>query len=189
MKILFVLALSLCSLFVAAQESALIIVDVQEFYFEGGASELVNPIPAAKNAARLIEACRGKGIPVIHVKHKFEPGGDIHPLVAPAGGERVFTKSQVNAFVGTDLKLYLDSLDVKRVIICGMQTHMCVEAAVRASADFGYQVVLVHDACATKNVTWETVEVPAAMVHASTLGTLRNYAKILSTNEFLESIQ
>lgn len=189
MKILFVLALSLCSLFVAAQESALLVVDIQEFYFEGGASELVDPIPAAQNAAALIAACRSKGIPVIHIKHKFEPGGNIHPLVAPAGGEQVFAKSQVNAFVGTELKCCLDSLDVKRVIICGMQTHMCVEAAVRAAADYGYAVTLVHDACATKKVKWNAVEVAASMVHASTLATLKGYANIVSTQELVSAME
>ena len=168
---------------------ALLIVDVQDFYFAGGKSELVNPIPAAQNVAKLIEQFRAKGWLIVHVKHQAAEKDQIHELVKPIEGEEVFTKTNVNSFVGTQLQDYLRGQQVSKLVICGMQTHMCVEAAVRAGADYGYKVTLIHDACATKDLKWGDETIPAKMVHFSTLSTLKSYAKILSTEEYLKTIK
>jgi nicotinamidase-related amidase len=172
---------------IESSRTALLIIDIQYFYFPGGATELYEPQNAAEKAAELLIAFRQKGLPIVHVKHQFEPGGDIHSLVKPLDGEPVFVKKAVNSFVGTNLRDYLDSLKVKNVVICGMQTHMCVEAAVRAAADMGYKVTLIHDACATRTLTWDGMTIPSAQVQASTLATLKSYCKILSTSNFIEA--
>lgn len=163
----------------------LLIVDIQNFYFPGGKSELVNPVPAAQNAAKLLEHFRNNQLLVVHVGHQAAEGQEFYPLVKPAEGEAVFMKSTVNAFVGNGLLEYLQGQQVSKLVICGMQTHMCVEAAVRAAADYGFRVTLIHDACATKDLKWENQTIPAKMVHLSTLATLRSYAKVMSTKEFL----
>lgn len=168
---------------------ALLVVDIQDFYFAGGKSELVNPLPAALNAAKLVAEFRAKGWSVIFIKHQSQDQDQIHESVMPMEGEPVFTKTAVNSFVGTPLRDYLIDHKVSKLVVCGMQTHMCVEAAVRAGADYGYQVTLVHDACATKDLKWGDEIIPAKMVHLSTLATLRSYAKALSTDEYLESIK
>jgi len=168
-----------------SSKTALLIIDVQDFYFPGGASELVNPQAAANNAAILLAYFRSKGMPVIHIKHASETQSDIQSTVMPIDGEKIFTKSEVSAFNGTGLNDYLKSIGVKNLVICGMQTHMCVEGAVRAGYDLGYKITLVHDACATKDLKWGTEVVPARMVHLSTLATLKSYATVVSTEEFL----
>jgi nicotinamidase-related amidase len=167
--------------------TALLLIDIQYFYFPGGSSELNEPEKAAENASKLLFAFRQKGFPVVHVKHQAERGGDIHSLVKPLDGESVFVKKAVNSFVGTNLRGYLDSLNVKNIVICGMQTHMCVEAAVRAAVDMGYNVTLIHDACATRNLNWGDFTISSVQVHASTLATLKSYCKILSTSNFVEN--
>jgi len=168
---------------------ALLVVDIQDFYFAGGKSELVDPIPAAQNAAKLIEEFRAKGWLIVFIKHQSAEQDAIHSLVKPILGEEIFTKNSVNSFVGTQLQDYLFGQQVSKLVVCGMQTHMCVEAAVRASADLGLKVTLVHDACATKDLKWGNETIPAKMVHLSTLATLRSYAKILSTEEYLKAIK
>ncbi len=168
---------------------ALLVVDIQDFYFAGGKSELVDPIPAAQNAAKLIEEFRAKGWLIVFIKHQSAEQDAIHTLVKPILGEEVFTKNSLNSFVGTQLQDYLFGQQVSKLVVCGMQTHMCVEAAVRASADLGLKVTLVHDACATKDLKWDNETIPAKMVHLSTLATLRSYAKILSTEEYLKAIK
>ncbi len=170
----------------SAQRTALLIIDIQDFYFPGGKTELVEPEKAAENAKAILIAFRHNGNPVVHVRHVFEPGGNINNRVEPISGEAIFSKKAVNSFVGTDLKAHLDSLAVSEIIICGMQTHMCVEAAVRAAVDFGYNVTLIDDACATRNLKWNDIEVPAQMVHAATLSTLKSYCKVVSASKFLE---
>jgi len=111
---------------------------------------------------------------------------EINDIVRPAVGDAVFIKEEVNSFLGTRLKEHLDSLGIDTLVICGMQTQMCVEAAVRAAHDFGYHVVLLHDACATRNLKFGDREVSAADVQASTLATLRSYSQVVSVNEWTE---
>lgn len=166
-------------------KTALLIIDVQDFYFPGGKSELVEPQAAADKAALLLAYFRKNGMPVIHIKHESKTQSDIQKTVTPVEGEKVITKKEVSSFNGTDLNDYLKSLGVKNLVICGMQTHMCVEGAVRAGYDLGYKITLVHDACATRDLKWGDEVVPAKMVHLSTLSTLKAYAKVVSVEEFI----
>jgi nicotinamidase-related amidase len=67
-----------------------------------------------------------------------------------------------------------------------MQTHMCLEAAARAAHDLGFEVTVIGDACATRDLRYGDRTVPAADVHASTLATLdRTYARVVDTETFL----
>ena len=164
---------------------ALLVIDIQNFYFPGGKSELIEPGKAAEKAALAIRAARESGNPIIFVQHKSAAGMEINDLVKPIAGEKIFVKEEVNSFLGTGLKEYIDGLPADTLVICGMQTQMCVEAAVRAAHDYGYQVILLHDACATRNLKFGDREVSAADVHASTLATLRSYAEVLSVEEWM----
>ena len=166
--------------------TALLIIDIQDFYFPGGKVPLVDPEAAGANAGRILKSFRAAGNPVVHVRHEFEPGGSIHASVAPVEGERVFTKTEVSCFNGTKVLAYLKEIGVEKLVIVGMQTHMCLEAATRAAHDLGFECVVVADACATRDLKYGDRTVPAADVHASTLATLnRTYAKVVDTQEFL----
>jgi nicotinamidase-related amidase len=186
------LALLVCSPLSAQGQSepsgvALLLIDIQYFYYPGGRSELVNPVQAGLNAKKLLEKVRAEGSLVVHVRHNSEPGGKIHEDVAPIEGEKVISKDEVNAFHGTDLLDYLRAHDIGKVIIAGMMTHMCVEAATRAAHDFGFECIVVQDACATRDLEFGGVKVRAKDVHAATLATLnRTYAQVIDTEEFLK---
>jgi nicotinamidase-related amidase len=147
---------------------------------------LREPEAAADQAARLLASYRRDGGLVIHVRHETTQQGDIHPTVAPSAGELVITKRFANAFRETDLLQILRDRRIERLVICGMQTHMCVEAAARAAADLGFQVLVVGDACATRDLSYGGRTVSAADVQASTLAALqRTYAEVMTTDEFL----
>ncbi|PWB74219.1 MAG: cysteine hydrolase [Holophagae bacterium] len=175
--------------------AALLVIDIQAFYYPGGMVPLVEPEAASANARRLVEAFRKAGRPVIHVQHLpkgvdapdptgVDPQYRIHPDVLPREGEVVIGKHHANAFRDTDLLTTLRNLGVTRLIVCGMQTHMCVEAAVRAAADLGFEVTVVRDACATRALADNGVEVPAAQVHAAALAAMASsYATVVSTAE------
>ena len=171
--------------FVAAQKDyALLIIDVQNFYFPGGRSELIEPEKAAEKALIAIQAAREKGNPVIYIQHKSASGMEINEMVKPLPAEKIFIKEEVNSFLGTGLKEFIDGLATDTLVICGMQTQMCVEAAVRAAHDFGYDVILLHDACATRNLKFGDREISAADVHASTLAAMKSYSAVLSVAEW-----
>jgi nicotinamidase-related amidase len=168
-------------------KTALLIIDVQDFYFPGGALPLVNPEAASLNAKRLLEKFRASKQLVVHVRHNAKTGSGIHLNVRPIEGEKVISKDSVNSFKGTDLLAYLNEHGVKRLVICGMQTHMCVEGAVRAASDLGFECILIHDACATRDLKFQDKTVKAEDVHNSTLSTLSgNYAKVIDTETFLK---
>jgi nicotinamidase-related amidase len=175
--------------------TALLVIDIQAFYYPGSMVPLVEPEAASANARRLVETFRKAGRPVIHVQHLpkgvdapdptgIDPQYRIHPDVLPREGEVVIGKHHANAFRDTDLLTTLRNLGVTKLIVCGMQTHMCVEAAVRAAADLGFEVTVVRDACATRALTDNGVEVPAAQVHAAALAAMASsYATVVSTAE------
>ena len=154
-------------------QTALLIIDEQEFYFPGGKLPLVNPEEASEKTAIVLKMFRDQRLPVIHIQHAG--GSPIHKNVQPVQGEKVITKKDANSFNDTDLLDYLKFLEVKRLVICGMQTHMCVEAATRAACDYGFKCIVVQDACATRDLKWGDHTVKAADVHASTLASLDKY--------------
>ena len=168
--------------------TALLIIDIQDFYYPGGALPLAGPEAAGANAAKLLAHARETGTMVVHVGHNAKAGSGFHADVAPREGETVVMKDEVNAFLGTDLQEKLQAAGIKRLIVCGMQTHMCVEGATRAASDLGYEVLLVGDACATRDLKYGDVTVPAAQVHAATLATLdRTYAKVTDVAAALDT--
>jgi len=107
----------------------------------------------------------------------------------PTADEKVFTKKEVNCFLGTGLDEYLKENHIKYVVLAGMQTHMCLEAGTRAAHDLGYKCTVVSDACATRDLKFGDKTVSAEDVHLSTLATLKSYATILSCEEYLKQFQ
>lgn len=165
---------------------ALLIIDIQEFYFKEGNSQLVNPEEASKNAAKLLAAFRESNQLVVHIRHAATKDSSIHENVKPTENEKVIIKKYVNSYRETDLLDYLKKNEITEVVICGMMTHMCVEAAARASADFGFNVLVIDDACATRNLQFGDNTVEAADVHTSALATINGYyGKVISVDEFL----
>jgi len=181
---------SLINLHLHAQKTALLLIDFQNFYFPGGRMTLENPDAAGMNAGLILERFRIDEDFVIHIRHDFASGGEIHDYIHPEKGEIVITKNQVNAFSGTELLSTLKENGIEQLIICGMQTHMCVEAAVRAAHDFGYKCILVTDACATKALQYKETIISAKYVHNSTLSTLEgHYATLITTDELLKNFE
>jgi nicotinamidase-related amidase len=172
-------------------DQALLVIDIQNFYFEGGLVPLTGPVEAARQARRVLDRFRERGLPVIHVRHMPSSGPvtdqyAIRPEVAPLPAESIVEKHYANSFRETALLERLRGLAVRRLVIVGMQTHMCVEAAARAAADLGFEVTVVADACATRPLEYGGVKVPAAQVHAATLAALKGtYAEIVTADEVL----
>lgn len=187
-KLLFIGIFAFTSIISNAQldSTALLIIDIQNFYFPGGDAPLVEPEKAAEQAKILLDYFRKNDGLVVHVKHKYEPGGDIYSLLKPLPIEKIFTKNDVNAFLGTGLNDYLQENHIKNIVLCGMQTHMCVEGATRAAHDLGYKCMVVEDACATRDLTYNGVTVKARDVHYSTLATLKSYGAVTNLETFLK---
>lgn len=177
---------------------ALIIIDIQNEYFEGGALELENPVAASLNAKKVLTYFRENKLPVIHVQHLSgdpqgqifipgTPGAALHENVLPLEDEKHITKHYPNSFRDTDLLEYLHGQQVEEVVIVGMMTHMCVDATVRAAKDFGFECTVISDACATMDLEFEGRKVKAQDVHSSFLAALAFfYAKIQTAAQLMD---
>ena len=176
-------------------DTALLVIDIQNDYFPGGAMELERADAAAAKAGSAIMRFRRENKPVIHVRHLsvrpgstfFLPGtrgAQIHELVAPQANETVVEKNFPNSFRATNLEQTLKGLGVKDLVVAGMMTHMCVDATVRHAADLGYKITLLGDACATRAQSYAGEQVPARQVHAAFLAALNGfYAKVVPSHE------
>lgn len=176
-------------------KKALIIVDIQNDYFPGGAMPLEGSVEAGQQACKLLSDFRTKGLPVIHIQHisahpgatfflPDTPGVAIHDGVKPLPDEAVFQKHYPNSFRQTGLEQYLRDRGITELVICGMMTHMCIDTTVRAAFDLGFSCKLAHDACATRTLTFGNQTVPAQQAQTAYLAALNGmFADCRSTEE------
>jgi nicotinamidase-related amidase len=177
--------------------SALLLIDLQNDYFPGGAMELAGMIRAAAKARELVATFRQAGRPRFHVQHiamgpgatffrPDTPGVEIHESVRPLPGEALIQKHYPNAFRDTGLLEALQNAGVEGLIICGAMSHMCIDATTRAAFDFGFTCTVIHDACASRDLAFEGQTIPAAQVHGAFMAALgMRYARVMAFEEFL----
>jgi nicotinamidase-related amidase len=178
--------------------TALLIVDIQNDYFEKGTMTLVGSELASENARLILDRFRAKGLPAIHIQHIakspaatfFLPntvGVEIHKNVKPLVQEKVIVKHYPNSFRETELLDYLKTNNIRNLVICGMMTHMCIDATTRAAKDLGFTCVLIGDACATRDLEVNGQKVQASEVQKSFLAALNSYyADVITTKQYLE---
>ncbi len=175
-------------------KTALILIDIQNDYFEKGTMTLVGSDKASENARLVLEKFRAESLPIIHIQHIatkptatfFLPntkGAEIHDNVKPLGQEKLIIKHYPNSFRETELLDYLKSKNITDLVICGMMTHMCVDATSRAAKDFGFNIVLIGDACATKDQEINGQIVKAEEVQNSFLAALNYFSTTVKTTK------
>ena len=181
-------------------KTALLLIDIQNDYFDDGKNPLENSLSASLKARELLFYFRKANLPIIHIRHIstrpgatfFLPGtrgAQTHENVQPIDGELSIEKHYPNSFRETNLLEKLIEMEIERVVVCGMMTHMCVDATTRAAFDFGFTCWLADDACASKDLTLREMKIPAGQVHAAFLAALKGtYARILSADEIITEL-
>jgi len=155
------------------QSTALILQDLQnDVMIDNGAFASTGSPQHAReqnvvaNAKALAEACRRKGIIVIHVWMVCEAG---HPHL----------KMSMSAWETSRLESYLRHAGINTIINCGAWTNMSVEHTARTGADKGFRIVVPEDACSTMNADWHRASIEYAM---------SNVAEITRTSEVIARI-
>ena len=177
-------------------KTALLVIDFQKDHFPGGKHPLVNALEAAKKAYMILKCFREHGGHHIHIQHisrkpdaaffiSGDRGTDIHDSVAHFEGEPIVYKHEPNAFLNTELLELLKSWEIERLVVCGMMTHLDVDATVRAASEFGFQVVVAEDACATRDLMHGETTIPADFVQKSFLAAFKSYGKVMKSEEIL----
>lgn len=178
---------------------AVVVIDIQNDYFPGGAFPLHKQVEAGEKAAKVIADARAKSIPVIFIQHIsanpeaipfFLPdtkGAEIADVVKPLENEVVIKKFYPNSFVETTLQEKLTELKITDLVLIGSMSHMCVQATTRAAADLKYKCVVVEDACACPAQEFNGVTVTPEQVHAVSMSSLAfGYATIVNAEKYLE---
>jgi nicotinamidase-related amidase len=176
--------------------TALILIDIQKDYFPGGKHPLVSTLEAANNAYMLLQCFREHGGHHVHIQHisreteaayfiSGDRGTDIHDAAAHFEGEPIVYKHSPNAFLNTNLLELLQSWEIERVVICGMMTHLEVDATARAASDFGFQLIVAEDACATRALSYGATTIPAEHVHKAFLAALKSYGRVMKSEQIL----
>jgi nicotinamidase-related amidase len=139
--------------------SALIVIDLQKGITTrpiAGVADVVG------NAARLAQAFRAKGLPVVLVHViGMAPGrteqprpniqldsdfAELDPALNRQESDIVIAKRTWRAFTGTELEQILRSRGVTEVVLCGIATSAGVESTARHAHELGFNVALVTDA-------------------------------------------
>lgn len=172
-------------------------IDIQNDYFPGGRMELSGSLEASLRAREALEHFRKTGDAIFHIQHvSLHPGAafflpdtggvQIHENVKPGPAEPVIKKNFPNSFRSTTLLEMLRSSEIRNLAICGMMSHMCVDATVRAAFDFGFGCTVLHDACATRSLEFGGAAIPAPQVHGAFMAAFSPiYAKVVSVREYL----
>jgi len=177
-------------------KQALILIDIQNDYFDGGSMQLVGMQEAAENARALLQQFREQDLPRVFIQHLSlrpgatfflpdTPGVAINSTVAPEAGETILEKQFPNSFRDTGLLQHLKSLEAEELVICGAMSHMCVDATTRAAFDYGFSCRVIEDACATRDLEFQGTAIKAAKVHGAFMAALAiPYAKIQTQTDF-----
>ncbi len=180
---------------------ALVLVDIQQDYFPNGRMEVVGAVEASLVAKKLLDYFRRQNLPIVHIQHiAARPGAtfllsntegiNFHENVTPLSNETVIKKHFPNSFQDTGLQEYLLSKDINDLVICGMMTHMCIDSTTRAAFDKRYACMVAHDACATRNMVFNGLDIPAKHVHGSYMAALGAvFAKVSSAEDIIGMIR
>jgi Amidases related to nicotinamidase len=143
---------------------ALIIIDLQNDYFPGGAFPLANTDATLAAILDAIRLAKARNIPVVHVQHIADPAHGIAPffnegtkgaeiqadVLAAAPDAPVVIKHFADSFEGTTLHKTLQDPGVDELILCGMMTQNCVtHTALSRKADDYRKVTVLTDASTT----------------------------------------
>lgn len=149
----------------SGNRSALIVIDVQNYFFDRRSPAFLAAAPAMlPRINRLIAAARKQGWPIIYTAHCApKTGGNLMAARwdhLPAGsetkpfaglkrraGETVVKKEHYSAFMGTNLAALLEREGIRRIVLCGVMTHLCVDTTARHGFMLGFRPFIAGDAC------------------------------------------
>lgn len=157
---------------------ALIVIDIQNEYFPGGALPLWQADEVEARIVAAIGQAQAAGDRLILVRHESRSpgafaagsaGAAIRPaILAAAGNAPVVVKHHADSFQGTDLAAHLDDVDV--LLIAGMMTQNCVVFTALSRNTDGYDVQVVGDLCTA----------PSDIVHAIALRALASKLPVVT---------
>jgi nicotinamidase-related amidase len=104
----------------------------------------------------------------------------VEDSVAPAPGELIINKTSSGALSSTNLDHTLHNMGITSLAVCGLTTAVCVGLTTRQTADRGFRVVMVSDAC---------TELSQEMHEAALLSFSHVFGQVRSTQEMIQFLE
>ncbi len=136
--------------------TAVLVIDVQHGLFDTTPPpDQADTIIARINA--LTTSARQATVPVIFIQHEQPadglvadtPGWALDARLQVQPNDRMVRKTTGDSFLRTDLASLLETLGVKRLVVCGYASEFCVDSSIRRAAGLGYAVTIAADAHTT----------------------------------------
>ncbi|HUG50424.1 MAG TPA: isochorismatase family protein [Terrimesophilobacter sp.] len=144
-------------------------IDLMRAYFDPGSPLCLPSAASLESAGRVIRAAREAGVPVMHTRTIYGPGGidgglfirkvpalelligdnamnELMPQVAPLESELVLVKQYASAFFGTSLASTLQARGIDTLVIVGVSTSGCIRATAVDALQYGFTSAVVRDA-------------------------------------------
>ena len=181
---------------------ALVVIDVQNEYFEGGGLPIEHP-PIAEtlpNVLRAMDAATAAGTPVVVVRHHAPQGapifqadahnGQLHPEVARRPRDHLVTKAFASVFTGTDFADWLSRHEIDTVSIAGYMTHNCDASTILEASHRGLQVEWLADAAGALPYENAAGRASAEEIHrVFSVVFHSNFAAVTRTTEWVAALQ
>lgn len=176
---------------------ALIVVDVQNEYFEGGALPITYPPHSFEQIKKAIDKAQKADLFVVFVQHTslkedavaFARGShmwELHDDIKACTPHLLIEKNHASSFVGTDLNYRLRHLGIDTVAIVGYMTQNCCDATARDALQLGFNVEFISDANGTLAFKNDAGEVSAEELHRAFLVAQSfGFSRVLTLNEWI----
>lgn len=181
---------------------ALIVIDVQNEYFEGGGLPIEYPPveTSLPNVGLAMDTASAAGVPVVVVRHHSakggpvfqadQPGGQLHPEIARRHHDHLITKSFPSVFTGTDFAEWLSRNSIDTLTVVGYMTHNCDAATVFEAMHRGLQVEVLSDASGSLPYANAAGRASAEEIHrVFSVVFHSNFAAVASTANWIAALQ
>lgn len=176
---------------------ALILIDVQNEYFDGGSLPISYPPHSFENIKTAISEAQKADVMVVFVQHtslKKDAGAfvrgsymwELHDEIKSLKHDLYIEKNHASSFVGTDLNYRLRALGIDTVAIVGYMTQNCCDATARDASQLGFNVEFLSDANGTLAFSNNVGEVSAEELHRAFLvAQAFGFSRVLNLNEWI----
>ncbi len=185
-----------------APRRALVVIDVQNEYFEGGGLPIEYPPieQTLPNITRAMDAARASGVPVVVVRHHAPKGaplfqadthnGQLHPEIARRPHDHLVTKTFPSVFTGTDFADWLTRNGITTLSVAGYMTHNCDASTVFEAMHRGFDVEFLADASGALPYANSAGSVTAEEIHrVFSVVFHSNFAAVAATGEWIAAMQ
>lgn len=181
---------------------ALIVVDVQQEYFDG-ILQIQSPDreQALANIVAALDVADRENLPVVIVRHELPEDSPVfavgshswtlHPEIerrVKPSWKRV-TKDKSSVFAGTDVAAWLAEQGVDTITIVGFMTNNCDIATAVGAEELGLAAEILSDASGAIHLANEAGKVSADQLHQTLLVLLHsNFAAVASTEVWADAV-